>query len=316
MGSDVLGSKLSDEVDENMESVLGAISLVTRDSLGHVKEREKDDVTQNGSVVVNVASEEDERDVAGKLEDAAARRSKTIVVCASSPGRKPVHLESARTLGRFLHEANYRLIYGGGTMGLMGELSRTLVALSGPNSVHGIIPRALIRTEQDGSLRNGEAHSNTDSPKPRAERSMSSEELHRIDSQDDPDKIVPESEFGVTTIVPDMHTRKRMMAQAVEAGGPGSGFVALAGGYGTMEEVMEMVTWNQLGIHKLPIVLVNIDGYWDGLLDWVRNSIRQGFVGDGNADILVEVKSTEDVVPALKEYKVAQGRFKLDWTKS
>ncbi|RMZ75310.1 hypothetical protein DV738_g5549, partial [Chaetothyriales sp. CBS 135597] len=202
-------------------------------------------------------------------------------------------------------------------MGLMGELSRTLVALSGPKSVHGIIPRALIRTEQDGTLRNGEAHSSSDRPTSRTERSMSNEELRQIESQDDPDqKIVPESEFGVTTIVPDMHTRKRMMAQAVEAGGPGSGFVALAGGYGTMEEVMEMVTWNQLGIHQLPIVLVNIDGYWDGLLHWVRNSIQQGFVGEGNAGILVEVKSTEDVVPALKEYKVAQGRFKLDWTKS
>ena len=127
---------------------------------------------------------------------------------------------------------------------------------------------------------------------------------------------MPESEFGVTTIVPDMHTRKRMMAQAVESGGVGSGFVALAGGYGTMEEVMEMVTWNQLGIHSLPIVLVNIDGYWDGLLDWVKNSIREGFVGEGNANILTEVKSTDQVVEALKDYKVAEGRFKLDWNKS
>lgn len=104
------------------------------------------------------------------------------------------------------------------------------------------------------------------------------------------------------------------MAASVEAGGPGSGFVALAGGYGTMEEVMEMVTWNQLGIHQLPVILVNVDGYWDGLLDWVRNSIREGFVGEANADILREVKRAEDVVEALRDYKVAEGRFKLDWS--
>ncbi len=203
-------------------------------------------------------------------------------------------------------------------MGIMGELAKTLVALSGPKSVHGIIPRALIRTEKDGTLRNGEAQSNTNSPaqKPKVERSMSKEELEKLESSEDPDKsIVPEREFGVTTIVPDMHTRKRMMAKAVQEGGPGSGFVALAGGYGTMEEVMEMVTWNQLGIHELPVVLVNIDGYWDGLLDWVKNSIREGFVGEPNANILVEVKSADDVMEALRDYQVAEGRFKLDWTK-
>ena len=67
-------------------------------------------------------------------------------------------------------------------MGIMGELSKTLVSLSGPKSVHGIIPRALIRTEKDGTLRNGEAY--TDSPKPKVERSMSFEELERLDSQE------------------------------------------------------------------------------------------------------------------------------------
>lgn len=228
-------------------------------------------------------------------------------------------MESARTLGRAIHEAGYQLVYGGGTMGIMGELAKTLVALSGPKSVHGIIPRALIRTEKDGTLRNGEAQSNTNSPaqKPKVERSMSKEELERLESNEDPDKsIVPEREFGVTKIVPDMHTRKRMMAKEVQDGGPGSGFVALAGGYGTMEEVMEMVTWNQLGIHELPVVLVNIDGYWDGLLDWVKNSIREGFVGKPNANILVEVKSADDVMEALRDYKVAEGRFQLDWSKT
>ena len=246
----------------------------------------------------------------------ATKAPVVCVFCGSSAGNKPVHLESARILANYFADADYSLVYGGGTMGIMGEVAKTLVERSGPKSVHGIIPRALIRTEKDGTLRNGEAQPEA---KPKIERSMTTEELERFTSntsQDDPDKkIVPESKFGATTIVPDMHTRKRMMAASVEAGGPGSGFVALAGGYGTMEEVMEMVTWNQLGIHQLPVILVNIDGYWDGLIDWVKNSIREGFVGEANADILVEVKRPEDVVEALKDYKVAQGRFKLDWSK-
>ncbi|KIW71567.1 hypothetical protein PV04_03714 [Phialophora macrospora] len=235
------------------------------------------------------------------------------VFCASSPGKDPVHLESARRLGNSLHEAGYKLVYGGGTMGIMGEVSRTLVSLSGPRSVHGIIPRALIRSEKDPNARVSTSTPNGE-PK-RVERTMSSEQLQRIDSNEDPDaQIVPESEFGRTTIVPDMHTRKRMMANSVQQGGPGSGFVALAGGYGTMEEVMEMVTWNQLGIHQVPIILVNINGYWNGLLEWIKTAIREGFVNEGAANILVEVKSTEEVINALRGYQVAPGRYKMDWS--
>jgi uncharacterized protein (TIGR00730 family) len=208
----------------------------------------------------------------------------------------------------------------------MGEVASTFVKLSGPESVHGIIPRPLVRTEKDDTLRNGESHSNTNSPaqQPKIERTMTNEEIEMLESngtqnteKPDPDKkSIPMSQYGSTTIVPDMHTRKRMMAQEVEAGGPGSGFVALAGGYGTLEEVMEMVTWNQLGIHQLPIVLVNTNKYWDGVLEWVKNSIDEGFVGQMNRDILVSVDSTDQVVDALKRYKVAEGRFKLDWNKS
>jgi uncharacterized protein (TIGR00730 family) len=198
-------------------------------------------------------------------------------------------------------------------MGVMGELAKTLVSLSGPKSVHGIIPRALIRSEKDPNAR-PEMNSNGRQGKA-AERTMSSEQLQRIDSHEDPDAhIVPHSEFGKTTIVPDMHTRKRMMASAVQTGASGSGFVALAGGYGTMEEVMEMVTWNQLDIHQVPIILVNINGYWNGLLEWIKTAIREGFVREGAANILVEVKSTDEVVAALRGYQVAPGRFRLDWS--
>lgn len=92
----------------------------------------------------------------------------------------------------------------------MGALARALVALGG--KAHGIVPAALISKEQDG-------------------------------------QIPAESEFGVTTVVKDMHTRKAMMAKEADA------FVALPGGFGTLDELFEVTTWNQLGIHDRPIVV-------------------------------------------------------------
>lgn len=198
-------------------------------------------------------------------------------------------------------------------MGIMGEVAKTVVSKSGPENVEGIIPRALIKTEKDPSSRgDSPASANTPDTK-QSERTMSKADLQKVDSVDEDETVIPASQFGRTTIVRDMHTRKRLMASRVTSGGAGSGFVALAGGYGTIEEVMEMVTWNQLGIHKMPIVVVNIDGYWDGLLAWVRNSVKEGFVGKGNADILVEVKQPSEVPEALRNYKVAEARFKLNW---
>lgn len=105
-----------------------------------------------------------------------------------------------------------------------------------------------------------------------------------------------------------------MMAREVLDGAQGSGFLALSGGYGTLEELMEVVTWNQLGIHSRGVVVLNIEGYWDGLLDWVKGSVKAGFVGEGTRDIIAEAKTAEEAVKELREYKVSQGRFKLEWS--
>lgn len=207
------------------------------------------------------------------------------VFCGASPGTSPAHLAAARSLAQALHAANIKLVYGGGTVGLMGEVARTLVSLSGPDAVHGIIPQPLVRYEQ----RDEPADPNA--PK------------HSID----------ESVFGKTTVVPDMHTRKQMMAKEVVAGGPGGGFVALSGGYGTMEELMEITTWNQLGIHSMPVVVYNVDGYWDGLLKWIKDAVAAGFVNKDSEHILVEAKSADQVLTCLKEYRNASGRFDLTW---
>jgi uncharacterized protein (TIGR00730 family) len=175
-------------------------------------------------------------------------------------------------------------VYGGGTVGIMGEVARSLVKLSGPKAVHGIIPEALIKYEQKCDETNGDAS-----------------------------KAIDELVYGRTTVVPDMHTRKKMMAAEVIAGGEGSGFVALSGGYGTLEELMEVTTWNQLGIHEKGVVMFNVDGYWDGLIAWVSNAVKSGFIAPANEAIMVEAKTANEVVTCLKEYKNSSARMKLKW---
>ena len=204
--------------------------------------------------------------------------------CGSSPGTSPAHLAAARALAEAFHAHSISLVYGGGTIGLMGEVAKTLVSLSGSHAVHGIIPEALVAFEQEGGRRT-------------AGRTVINEKL-----------------FGRTTVVPDMHTRKQLMAKEVMEGGPGSGFVALSGGYGTLEELMEVTTWNQLGIHGKGVVIFNVEGYYDGLIQWVKTAVVGGFISPGNAGILVEALDAEEVVKQLEEYQVAEGRFKLDWS--
>jgi uncharacterized protein (TIGR00730 family) len=167
------------------------------------------------------------------------------------------------------------VIEGAGTVGLMGEVARSLVELSGPGAVHGIIPRALVSVER---ARNPTV------------------------TQDSRENL-----YGSLTTVDDMHARKSMMAKEAEA------FVALPGGFGTMEELMEIVTWNFLGIHDKPIVIFNVDGYYDDIIKWVRKAVENEFVDEGNRDIVVEAKTAAQVIEMIKTYKKASQRHDLDW---
>ena len=220
------------------------------------------------------------------------------VFCGASCGTSPVHLEAASALAHALHASKATLVYGGGTTGLMGRIASTLVSLSGPDSVQGIIPEALIKHEQQNRP------SNTDPSTSTSSTSDLSKAPHSID----------ESVFGRMTVVKDMHTRKHAMASKVMTGGPGSGFVALSGGFGTLEEFTEVVTWNQLGIHALGCVLFNVDHQWDGLLQWVRTQVSEGFISPPNAGIIVEALTAEDVVQQLREYRPSDSRLNLDWS--
>lgn len=221
--------------------------------------------------------------------------------CGASAGSNPAYLKAARDLAQHFHENGIRLVYGGGTSGLMGQLARELVSLSGPQSVHGIIPKALLRIEKGYQGDDNDLSSSLHDEAGKVERVISNE---------GPSVSL---EYGSVTVVPDMHTRKRLMAEEVRNGGPGSGFVGLPGGFGTIEEIMEMTTWNQLGIQRTGVVLLNINGYWDGLLIWVQAAVTEGFLSRENAKILVQIQQPNQVYAALSQYRLSEDRLHLAW---
>ncbi|KAL9082093.1 MAG: hypothetical protein Q9159_006720 [Coniocarpon cinnabarinum] len=215
--------------------------------------------------------------------------------CGASNGKRPAYLDAARSLAEIMHRHNIKLVYGGGTLGMMGEVAKTLVALSGPDSVHGIIPEALLPVEASLSKPDSEA---------KAPPSPASGKYNVPDS----------SEFGKTTVVQSMHERKTLMAKEVYEGGPGSAFVALPGGFGTVEEFFEMTTWNQLGIHDRPVIYFNVAGYWNKMMEWIQESVNAGFIVENNAGIVRSATDAEGVIRAIQEYEPSTSRLNTnDW---
>ena len=181
------------------------------------------------------------------------------VYCGSGPGANPAYAEAARVLGRHLAEAGIGLVYGGGGMGLMGEVATATITNSG--RVTGIIPRFL--TEREHMLRSA-------------------------------DELV---------ITENMHERKQLMFDRSDA------FVALPGGVGTLEELVEQLTWSQLGQHKKPIIIANINGFWTPFLDLLTHMTQQAFIRKGLEVIFTVVDRAEDIVPTAiaAAQKAAEG---------
>lgn len=94
-------------------------------------------------------------------------------------------------------------------------------------------------------------------------------------------------------VVETMHQRKQMMADRADA------FVILPGGLGTLDETFEILTWKQLDLHDKPIVIANIDGYWDGLLSLVRHGVAEGFIRPRHAKLFRDVPDIASVMPAI-----------------
>jgi uncharacterized protein (TIGR00730 family) len=175
---------------------------------------------------------------------------KICVYCGSGPGSDPAFMEAARSLAQILAKNGIGLVYGGGSIGLMGELSKAVLDNGG--QVIGIIPEFLTRREI--------AH-----------------------------------ERGELIVTADMHERKRLMFEHADA------FVALPGGIGTLEEVVEQMTWAQLGRHKKPILLANIKGFWDPLCTLLTHMEDLEFIRPGLMVNYLVADRVEDILPRLMD---------------
>ncbi|MBZ8139782.1 TIGR00730 family Rossman fold protein [Rubrivivax gelatinosus] len=170
------------------------------------------------------------------MNDTAPPPFTVCVYCGSRHGRNTAYTEAARVLGRSIGERGWQLVYGGGKVGLMGEVADSVLATGG--RVVGVIPESLMQREV-------------------GHRGLS--ELH---------------------VVPTMHKRKQMMAERADA------FVALPGGIGTLEELFEVWTWRQLGYHDQPVGLLNVDGFYDGLLAFMQKTVDEGFLSTAQQAVL------------------------------
>jgi uncharacterized protein (TIGR00730 family) len=172
------------------------------------------------------------------------------VYCGSGPGTNPHFIESAKALGRTLAESGIRLVYGGGSVGMMGAVANSAIDHGG--MVTGIIPDFL--TARENVLRRAQ-------------------------------------ELIVT---PDMHERKRLMFEHSDA------FIALPGGIGTLEELVEQLTWQQLGRHAKPVLLANIDGFWEPLLALLAHMRETQFIRPNLTVEILKAERVEDILPTLR----------------
>lgn len=192
---------------------------------------------------------------AGSGGSGQRRISNICVYCGSGPGKDPAYIAAAQTLGKALAGRGIGLVYGGGSLGLMGEVARSVLEAGG--RVTGIIPQFL-----------------------------SGRELMLRDVQE-------------LIVVDDMHQRKRLMFERSDA------FVALPGGIGTLEELVEQLTWAQLGRHTKPIVLANINKFWQPFLGLLGHMRDESFIRAGLEVRFVTVDAADEIVPAAEA--AAQG---------
>ena len=172
------------------------------------------------------------------------------VYCGSGPGTNPRFIEAATQFGKLLAENGVRLVYGGGSLGMMGAIASSVLDHGG--SVTGIIPNFLTSREHA---------------------------LTRVQEM---------------VVTPDMHERKRLMFERSDA------FVALPGGIGTLEELVEQLTWQQLGRHSKPVLLANIDGFWEPLLALLAHMRATQFIRSGLSIDILKAERAEDILPRLR----------------
>ena len=179
------------------------------------------------------------------------------VYCGSSDMVNGRFLAAASEMGAAIAKRGLRLVYGGGSTGLMGAIADSALAQGG--EVIGVIPEHLKKPEL--------AHA------------------------------------GLTQleITKDMHERKARMIELADA------FIALPGGYGTLEEVFEALTWAQLGLHRKAIGLLNVDGYYDDLLAFLAHATKEGFAFHEHSGLYLHADEAEALIKALEAYETPAG---------
>jgi uncharacterized protein (TIGR00730 family) len=178
--------------------------------------------------------------------------SSVCVFCGSSSGSSSEFANAARDLGATLAGHGITLVYGGGSVGLMGVLADATLRAGG--EVVGVLPKGLFRREV----------------------------AHR----------------GLTKLIEvgSMHERKQRMFDLSDA------FVALPGGLGTLEELAEIATWAQLGLHTKPILTVDVQGYWSRLHALLQLAVDQGFMAAANLTLISNVDNVGAVLPEIRSY--------------
>lgn len=175
------------------------------------------------------------------------------VFCASSSGFDPIWAKEAKHVGAFFAAQNITLVYGGGRVGLMGELANGAMEAGG--KVIGVIPHFLNSKEIGHS--------------------------------------------GITELVTveTMHERKMKMSDLCE------GIIALPGGFGTMEELFEMITWAQLGLHQKPVGVLNTNGFYNHLISFVQEMVNVGLLKKENQDMLLVADTIEELIEKMEAYE-------------
>jgi uncharacterized protein (TIGR00730 family) len=171
------------------------------------------------------------------------------VFCGSSAPPDTRYRDAARILGALMARSGIGLVYGGGSVGLMGELADAALAAGG--RVTGVIPVGLFSREI--------GHTGLT-------------ELHEVAS---------------------MHERKQLMYDLSDA------FIALPGGLGTLEELAEVTTWSQLGLHRKPIALLDVDAFWEPLITQLDRMVSVGLLKPANRDLVKRAQSAEDALGLL-----------------
>ncbi|KAJ7090349.1 hypothetical protein B0H15DRAFT_779387 [Mycena belliarum] len=175
------------------------------------------------------------------------------VYCGSSSGTEKAFSSAAISLGHAIADAGRPLVYGGGSKGIMGVVSGAVLERGG--DVTGIVPAAMVAAGGESQKANG---------------------VDVVLNEAGREKIV-------NIVVESMHERKVEMARRV------AGFFGLPGGFGTFEEVLEVTTWTQLGIHNKPVVLLNVLSFFEPLRQLINNGVEYGFIKPVSKELIVFV---------------------------